>query len=573
MKFRLNPLACSLGAVLTLTLAGCGGGGGGEATPDSTTPVTTTPEVTNPNPTTPPPPPAPVTVTLTGAVMGNQAIRNAVVCMDINANAACDPDEPASARTGADGAYSLTYDTAKVTPAQVAAASLIAPMVPGAATDPTTTIDAAEPGVALTARAYVLRQVPGKSGQINPLTTLVAKGIADGMTEAAARSNAAVQLNMPEAEIDNYQNEPPTNDARVEDSTRWAARALMGALEQGVVLRVGDQTAAIEAGTGDLAQLRYTDADNYFVRTFERVAKAAGALGVQNIDARSGRTNGSATPSATLYNFAYLGPTGWIRCDGPWNGTIGTPSRSTYCGAQESVGFNVSTSIAGRTMTSVVTEMQADPATNVINNGVSVTSLVTALGNAVFPAGSSINARNNLTLSQAVTINSLNTDGRPQSEAQTLEQLIAAKPASAVVLPSPNGSLTLGLGSGDFKNLRVAFTGTTNATSGTVQFYECALDSTLNVASNCAAKETGTYSIATVNGARVMRFAGHAPTVMNHDRVYAEVQNAPTVASGNWVYQARENKPETKYAFSVQKRLNATAWAAMAAQLGIGGKK
>ena len=133
MKFRLNPLAHALGATILLTLAACGGGGGDPAPVGGSPPGDSAP------------PPAPVMVTLSGTVAGNQAIRNAVVCLDLNANAACDADEPAAARTGADGAYSLSYDSAKVTAAQAAAASLIAAMVPGAATDAATTIDAAEP--------------------------------------------------------------------------------------------------------------------------------------------------------------------------------------------------------------------------------------------------------------------------------------------------------------------------------------------------------------------------------------------------------------------------------------------
>ena len=561
MKFRLNPLALSLSTVLTLTLAACGGGGGGDATP---------------GPSDPPPvvvtPPPPVMVTLTGTVMGNQAIRNALVCMDLNANAACDADEPTSARTGADGAYSITYDSAKVTAAQVAAAALIAPMVPGSATEAATTIDAVEPSVGNAAKPYVLRQVPGKAGQINPLTTLVAKGVADGMTEAVARANVLTQLNLPQAEIDNYQTNVATNEAHVEDTARWMAQAVKSALEEGATLRVADQSAALDEAEGDLASFRYTDGDNYFVRTFKRLAKAAGLSPVRNLDVRVGKTSGSATADSLLYNFAYLTANGWIRCDGPWDSTAGTPSRSNYCGGSEAVGFTVPTSVAGRTMTAVVTEMQAEPTTNVINNGPAVANLITALGTGTFPTGATINARHSLTLSQTVSINSLNTDGRPQSEAQTLEQLIAAKPAGAVVLPSPSGSLTLGLGSGNFRNLRVAFTGTTNATSGTVQFYECDLDSAQAVASNCVAKETGTYAIATVHGARVLRLAGHVPNVMNHNRVYAEVQNAPTVATGNWVYQARENKLDATSAVSVQNRLNPSAWAAMSSALGLGRK-
>lgn len=78
----------------------------------------------------------------------------------------------------------------------------------------------------------------------------------------------------------------------------------------------------------------------------------------------------------------------------------------------------------------------------------------------------------------------------------------------------------IGLSSGPLKNLRVAFTGINSLNSGTVQLYECDLNAAQTVASNCAATQTGTYDIATVSGARVMRFAGFTPTVMDHVRHY-----------------------------------------------------
>ena len=77
----LRPLAAS--SAFLLALAGCGGGGSsGDA---------------------PAPPPAPTPITLTGTVAVDQAIQNAVVCMDLNANNLCDTGEPASAKTGANG--------------------------------------------------------------------------------------------------------------------------------------------------------------------------------------------------------------------------------------------------------------------------------------------------------------------------------------------------------------------------------------------------------------------------------------------------------------------------------------
>ena len=117
------------------------------------------------------------------------------------------------------------------------------------------------------------------------------------------------------------------------------------------------------------------------------------------------------------------------------------------------------------------------------------------------------------------------------------------------------------------RNLRVAFTNGTAADSGPVQYYGCDLNTAQTVVSNCAAIATGTYSISTVNGVRVMRFAGHPATVMNHTRGYAEVDWGGT--NGKWVYVFRENKPTQTARAAIANRLDATAWAAMKAQLGI----
>ncbi|WP_426306034.1 hypothetical protein ACN9MJ_01715 [Acidovorax facilis] len=541
------PLTLAFGSVLALTLTACGGGG---SSSDS-------------------PPPSDTNVTLSGTVVGDQAIRNAVVCLDLNSNGACDAGEPASARTGADGAYAVTYDTTQVSAAQAAAASLLAPMVPGATSDTNTTIDAANTTSSNTAKAYVLRQVAGNAGQINPLTTLVAAGIAAGMTEASARSNAALQLGIAEAKIDNYQDDAPF-DSRATDNARTLAKLVATALEEGAALVVGDQQVAVSAAGGDLSNLTYVDPDNYSYRTIDTLAKNSGTVGVALKDVRGGVTAGAPTPANSLYNQAYLTPTGWQRCDDTLllQATLGTPNRTTFCGALPQAGFTRQEDIADRTMASVVSAIQADSATNTINNVVPSDALVTGLGTATFPAAAKLNTRVSLSLAQPVFINSISADARPASET-TLEQTIAARPAAAVVLSSGAGTLGLGLSSGQLKALRVAFTGTTNATSGTVQFYECDLNSAQTTLSNCTTTQTGTYAISTVAGMRVMRFAGHAPTIMNHTRVYAEVSNAPSVVSGSRVYLAREIKPESTHNVSTSRRLNTTSWTAMRTQLGI----
>jgi hypothetical protein len=106
-----------------------------------------------------------------------------------------------------------------------------------------------------------------------------------------------------------------------------------------------------------------------------------------------------------------------------------------------------------------------------------------------------------------------------------------------------------------------------------VQFYECDLNAAQTVASNCATTQSGTYKIETVNGVRVMRFAGHAETTMTNTRLYVEVkasQQTNGVTTGDWVYQAREAKPGANAEnVSISNRLGAEAWQGMKTQLGI----
>ena len=539
-----HPLALALAGALLVSLTACGGDDDDDIAPP------------------PLPPTQPIPVTLKGSVMVNQGIQNAVVCMDLNANSVCDGNEPASLPTDANGAYTLTYDSRQISPAQVAAASLIAPIT-------TSSTDAAHAGSA-TAQPYVLRQVAGKSGQINPLTTLVAKGMADGMSEGASRINTALQLGIAEAKIDNYQDDPATDPAQVQDNARTMAILTASALENGAVLKVGDPGAAMDASAGDLASLAYIDNDNYTLRFFNNGAKAAGATSAMYADQRAGRVGGvPLTNPSDLYSNAYLTPAGWRRCadDAQHLSTIGNPSRSVYCDTSVSVGYSLYSDISGRSMASVIQQLQAAPAGNSINNGLSVEPLLSAVGTATFPAGSQLRQRMGLNLSQPLLISNTNTDARPQKEATTLEALIAAKPATAVNLPNSTGTLTLGLSTSALHNLRVAFTGTSSATDGTVQFYDCELNAAQTVASNCVATNAGTYHIDTVNGVRVMRFEGYAPTsASSQNNLYAEVKNT---GSGDYVYRVRQAKPSLALATTEALRLNGTAWTALKAQLGL----
>ena len=105
-----RTLPSALTAITTAALVACGGGGGSDNPPEE-----------------------PVRTTLAGQVIVNGPVRNAVVCLDINSNGACDATEPTAAKTAADGRYQMTLDSAAAE--QSARASLLALMVPGTADD------------------------------------------------------------------------------------------------------------------------------------------------------------------------------------------------------------------------------------------------------------------------------------------------------------------------------------------------------------------------------------------------------------------------------------------------------
>ena len=554
-------------AATALAVAACGGGDDNDAPAPGPSPAPA-----------PAPAPAPESVTLSGQVARSGTLKNVVVCMDLNANDACDADEPAAAPTGADGAYSLTYAPAKVTAAQVAAASLIAPVMGGEVTAATTAIDSANPGAAATTASYVMKRPAGSAGAINPLTTLVAAGVAAGMTDAVARENVALQLGIDAAKIDNYQDDPADLSEHVRDTARQIAALTSHALRQGAPLRVVDQRSAT-AEDSVLASLWYRDADNYFVRTLDRLAQPAGdSPWTSVVDARDGKnagvTRSERSDNQALYRSAYLGSDGWRVCDRDEliKSTRGNPSRSVYCDAQVAVGYSRFTSVAGQSMADLVNRWQGQASNNINADGTSTASMLGKLGNTTFPSGAEEEVRTSIVVVPGITIDNIWTRNLAQTRGTTLAELIEKNPASAVNLPSAAGTISLALSSAINKNLRVAFKEATSATAGAAQFYECDLDATgsaLLPENNCHATTTGTYSIEIINGASVMRFAGHPPITANisYEVVYTEVDWGGE--NRRWVYRAHETKPSLNYRGTDTNRLNATAWEAMKAQLGL----
>ena len=540
----LNALA----AAVALSLSACGGGDDDDASG---------------------PGPTPGNPTLTGQVTRNMALKNVVVCMDLNANNACDAGEPASAATGEDGRYSLTYDKSAITPAQVAAASLIAPVLAGDAAAATTAVDMANPTAAATTTNYVLKRSASSQGNINPLTTLVQAGVASGMTEAVARENVAVQLALASAKIDSYQDDPPAHDDEVLDTARFAALFVADALRSGKLLEVGDQNAAAAAATGDLINLRYGDASNYFAYWASPKPKAAGMSEREALLLRSAKSQGAALSGLALFSGAALTANGWRMCDDtvPTRSTVGNPSRSSNCDATVSlVSRGTPQDVSGKAMADVVTAQQSNPY-NTINAGVATEGLIAALGNASFPAESVIRDRSSVTLGSYISIPDVRSNAGyaiNQSFATTLDQLLAAAQASGANLATSDGMLPMGTVGA--QSWRSTITGSTSPTTGTVQHYVCDYNSSTRTRSNCVPIGTGTYTITTEKGTRLMRISGQRPTV-GTTLLFTELEQSTT---GKWVFQALETKPDLASRISgTASRLNGPGWAAMKTQLGI----
>ena len=139
MLIRLKPLALALSGAALLTLAACGGGGD-DATPE---------------PLAPPPPPT----TNVPVKVIDGAIKNALVCLDKNANGACDADET-QGRTDASGSVTLAVPDADVGKYRVIA--VVGTDAVDADTGPVTV-------------AYTMAAPSDQTAVVSPLTTLVAQ--------------------------------------------------------------------------------------------------------------------------------------------------------------------------------------------------------------------------------------------------------------------------------------------------------------------------------------------------------------------------------------------------------------
>lgn len=545
-----RPTAWAAWIVVTL-LAACGGGDGD--------PVPTAPTIP---PTTPTAPSTPALQTWQGKVLIDQGIEKAIVCVDLNSNAACDSGEPTSSATDSSGSYRIQYQ-----PATDAAASQAqqAPLIAQIGTD---AIDAQVPGSTVTQKAFTLHAPAGKAAQINPLTTLVQRNIYRGASDVARAEQAvALQLGIAVADIYDYQLAPSSSTAILADNARTAAKLTAFALEMGNDLRTPLASDAAESSL-QLGRLRYVSAGDYrvFVRSSDGVPNADGYTA--SYELRTGKAGGVDLTKAQLYsaspttNSMYLTDKGWNACNGepPRLSTRGLPARTSYCdGSILYYGFSLSAEdVSGQAMADVLTRMQTGHTVLNTTHGIPYAATVeitpSVVGNAAFSAGARLITTVSVQLNQPLFINDTAGD---MLNAPTLEALIAARPSAAVVLSTAAGTVGgLGMYSAT-EQIRGAF-----VDGNTIALYRCEVDMpSVTNPRNCHAVQNSSFSIATRGGSRYLKIENLPGT--GQLRGYAEYKGS--------VYIYRQERPwaTDTQALSYSQRLNGTAWENLRTTLAI----
>ena len=162
-------------AFMSIFLAGCGGGGGGSssiATEEASIVTDEAPIVTE--------------STLTGKVIDGY-ISGATVCLDLNNNYTCDPDEP-SALSGAGGSYTFTYEGTIPEGIQILAD------IP---------IGAVDEDLGVVDKPYSMLAPAANPEVVTPLTTLVSQEIqssAGQLTPEEAEESVKLMLGIDESD-------------------------------------------------------------------------------------------------------------------------------------------------------------------------------------------------------------------------------------------------------------------------------------------------------------------------------------------------------------------------------------
>ena len=389
----------ALSAVTLALLAACGSGGGDEE---------------------------PARVAITG-VVADGPLAGATVCYDLNDNEACDTDEPTSALTTADGAYSLDVDEAS------AGKHAVLALVPATAVDKDT---GAAVGVALKFKSPATGSSSTQAVFVSPLTTAVADVAKEtGKSTADATQQVKDALGLGTSPLANFVGS--TSSADVQAAT--AARALTSLQVDAIQLSTAAGVSAADANrfarslvTGNLATVATALAEAPTGTVAERAAQAVAAVKSEtNLSAATAKAVAEATnqpsslsvapgPFVSLRRFAYTdannysyalftgdssktnsagefvasevrktqssgaevpfnrnqmywtGST-WTVCPLQWEVSVNKLSASTnsqtgvYCGASRSQTQFGNEDISGKTLREVVTSIRAYPLADTVS--------------------------------------------------------------------------------------------------------------------------------------------------------------------------------------------------------------
>lgn len=418
-------------------------------------------------------------------------------------------------------------------------------------------------GIALTLSAPA-----GKASQINPLTTLVQLGIANGLTLATAETAVVQQFGLAStAKLYSYQDDPASDSNPIPATARTAALVTSIALSMGVTPTVVASNAPAIPGA-NLPRLTFINAQNYsyLLRQTDGTLNANGFT--QQFEIRGAKVNGVAQGRTALFPSVTLTSTGWKRCDAdvPRLLTRGNPGLTYQCqGSTTYLGFTLTpTDVSGRSMADVVSQLRTgDPQLDASDIPYDATLSIadpSVLGNAVFPAGSTMRTGISIQLgSPPAFINNTNSD-RIGAVAR-LEDLIAAFPTSGVNLADARGTAS-GMGPLDATHvLRAAF-----VNSSTAQFYVCeGTGPAFADPHDCTPHSQSRFRIDTVNQAQLLTFDTFPGLAAQNGS-----RRGYTVYDGQvFAYRQPPAGINEGQAITYNQRLNGTAWAALKTTLGI----
>lgn len=363
---------------------------------------------------------APARVAISG-VVADGPLAGATVCYDLNDNEACDTDEPTSALTTADGAYSL--DVAEASAGKHAVLAL----VPATAVDKDT---GAAVGAALTFKSPATGNSGAQAVFVSPLTTAVAdvaqqtgKNTADAAQQvkdalglgtsplasfvgsssgadllAATAARALTSLQVQATQLSTAAGVSPADANRfarslVTGNLSTVAAALAETPGGTVAEHVAQAVAAVKSelnlsaatakavadatlqpagpaiAPGPFVSVRrfaYTDANNYSYTLFTGDSSKTNGAG-EYVASEVRKTLSNSADVAFNRNQMYWTGSTWAVCPLQWEVSVnkliaGTNSQTgVYCSASRSETRNAYEDISGKTLREVITTLRAHP--------------------------------------------------------------------------------------------------------------------------------------------------------------------------------------------------------------------